>query len=392
MKLLHLIHSLNPEGGGPANFVRQMSALQADLDFQMEIACLDSPLDPYDFSRFPCRVHPLGPGWLGYGYTAKLLPWLAEHHSDYDLAVVHGIWQYHSLATCLASSRLKAPYVVFTHGMLDPWFNRNYPLKHLKKMLYWPWAEYRVLSEAQAVLFTCEEERLLARQSFSPYRVNEIVVGLGTPAAPDNREEQVELFLTKFPNLRNKRLILFLGRIHEKKGVDLLLSAFARIVAEFPDLALVLGGPFEAGYAGRLQAHLQAGGQPADSQVVWTGMLLDDLKWGAIRTAEALILPSHQENFGQVVSEALSCSTPVLISNKVNIWREIEQDQAGLVENDDQQGVQNLLQRWLSLEPGEKQRMKERAKLCFDNRFDIRQMVSKLLPVLEQCAGGQGGS
>ena len=61
-------------------------------------------------------------------------------------------------------------YFVFTHGMLDPWFKRTYPLKHLKKWLYWPWAEYRVLRDAQAVLFTCEEERILARQSFWLYK------------------------------------------------------------------------------------------------------------------------------------------------------------------------------------------------------------------------------
>ena len=89
----------------------------------------------------------------------RLLSWLRENATRYDAVIVNGIWQYHSYATWLALHRSETPYFVFTHGMLDPWFKRRHPLKHLKKWLYWPWADYRVLRDAQAVIFTCEEER-----------------------------------------------------------------------------------------------------------------------------------------------------------------------------------------------------------------------------------------
>jgi hypothetical protein len=92
-------------------------------------------------------------------------------------------------------------YFVFPHGMLDPWFKRTYPFKHLKKWLYWPWAEYRVLRDAQAVLFTCEEEKRLARESFWLYRCNERVVTLGIARPSGDTTAQRELFLAAIPGM-----------------------------------------------------------------------------------------------------------------------------------------------------------------------------------------------
>src|SRR5206468_2813608 len=109
------------------------------------------------------------------------------------------------------------PYFVYTHGMMGPWFKRTYPLKHYKKWLYWFWADYRVLRDAAAVLFTCEEERRLARQSFWLYRCDECVVSYGTAGPSGDRDAQHALFTAQFPELRGKRVLVFLGRIHVVK-------------------------------------------------------------------------------------------------------------------------------------------------------------------------------
>src|SRR5213076_1488953 len=114
-------------------------------------------------------------------------------------------------------------------GMLDPWFKRTYPLKHLKKWIYWPWADYRVLRDARAVLFTTEEERLLARQSFWLYRCREAVVDYGTAGPTGDAARQRESFRSAFPMLRDTRNLLFLSRLHPKQGCDTLLAAFARV-------------------------------------------------------------------------------------------------------------------------------------------------------------------
>ena len=136
--------------------------------------------------------------------------------------------------------------------MLDPWFKRTYPLKHLKKLLYWRWAEYRVLRDAKAVLFTSDEERRLARKSFALYRCNEVMVNYGTAAPEIQLPGAREDFLSAFPQLRGQNLLLFLGRMHEKKGCEELIRAFAEF--ENPALHLVLAGPCaNDGYMRRLK-------------------------------------------------------------------------------------------------------------------------------------------
>jgi hypothetical protein len=161
MKLLHVIPTVNPLGGGPMEGVRQRGLRLLEMGHSVELVTLDELSAPY-LSGYPLPVHPLGPTRGGYGYTPRLVPWLRAHARDYDAVVINGLWQYHSLATWRALMPMGVPYHVFTHGMLDPWFKRTYPLKHLKKWLYWPWAEYRVLRDATSVLFTSEEERLQA--------------------------------------------------------------------------------------------------------------------------------------------------------------------------------------------------------------------------------------
>jgi glycosyltransferase involved in cell wall biosynthesis len=101
-----------------------------------------------------------------------------------------------------------------------------------------------------------------------------------------------------------------------------------------------------------------------------------------LSAAEAFVLPSHQENFGIAVAEALACGTPVLISNKINIWREIEADAAGLVENDDRAGTVNLLKRWLATPPAARAIMRENARKCFAARFEIERATDSLLEVI----------
>jgi hypothetical protein len=108
---------------------------------------------------------------------------------------------------------------VYPHGMLDPWLKRTYPRKHIKKWAYWLWADYRVLRDAKAVLFTSEQERLLARQTFWMYRAQEQVVGYGTSAPLADAARQRPIFWQHFPQLRGQRILLFLSRIHPPKRV-----------------------------------------------------------------------------------------------------------------------------------------------------------------------------
>jgi glycosyltransferase involved in cell wall biosynthesis len=377
MKILRSTHTVNPALGGPIESIKQSSAALLRRGHSVEIISLDAPEDPW-VRAAPVPVHALGPGLGGYGYEPRFSRWIRQRRADYDAVIVHGIWQYSSFGVWRALAGTTTPYFVFPHGMLDPWFKRTYPLKHLKKLLYWPWGEYRVLRDAAAVLFTSEEERRLARESFQLYRCKEVVVNYGT-AAPANLENARHAFFEAFPNLRGQRFFLFLGRLHEKKGCDQLIEAFGKIRNSSERIQLMIAGPCaDDGY----RRHLQQMAAASDGMISFPGMLSGDLKWGALSAAEAFVLPSHQENFGIAVVEALACGTPVLISNKVNIWREIEADGAGYVENDDLAGTVALLNRWLATPAEIRFAMKQKATNCFASRFEIERATDSLLAAI----------
>lgn len=386
LRILHSIRSVNPASGGPIEGLKQLSTVNRRHGHSVEVLSLDSPEDPWVRSC-PLPCHALGPSWLGYGYSPRLVPWLRRHRVSYDVIIVNGIWQYNAFGVWRALSGTPTPYCVFTHGMLDPWFKTTYPLKHLKKWLYWPWADFRVLRDASAVLFTCDEELRLARQSFWLFTCREAVVNYGTAGPKGDPTAQRQAFLERFPQLRDKRCILFLGRVHVKKGPDLLFRAFADILRDTRgdvagDAHLVMAGPHDHPY-GRAMADLVRRLNLAD-RVTWTGMLAGDVKWGAFHAADAFILSSHQENFGIAVAEALACGVPVLITNKVNIWREIEAHNAGLVENDDLEGIRRLLERWLALGPAERTAMRRAARACFEKRYDIEGTASRFVDILDR--------
>ena len=334
----------------------------------------------------------MGPSWTNYHYSPRLVPWLRSNRHKYDAVIVDGLWQYGGLAVHRAVAKTATPYFVFGHGMLDPWFKRTYPLKHLKKWLYWPWGEYRVLRDATGVLFTCQAERRLARQSFWLYRCNERVVNFGTPgpgdASPDQQLALRDSFLNRYPALQGKRNLLFLGRVHVKKGPDLLIKAFAKLLERLPTDSralphVVMAGPTDSAYGKEMKELATCLG--LDAHVTWTGMLTGDDKWGAFHAADAFVLPSHQENFGIAVAEALACSLPVLISNQVNIWREIIEDSAGYAAADSEEGTLDLLQRWLATPPDDWASMRQQALTCFERRFHIEAAAASLIETLVEC-------
>lgn len=394
MRILHSIRSVNPAGGGPIEGLKQISAVNLKNGHKVEVVSLDAPSDPW-VGDCPIKCYALGPSWGKYGYSRTFATWLSLNADRYDAVVVNGIWQYNAFGVWRGLRNSGVPYFVYTHGMLDPWFKRRYPLKHLKKWLYWPWADYRVLRDASAVLFTCEEERRLARKSFWLYKCREYVAHYGTAGPSGDRLRQEKLFLDRFPALAGKRYLLFLGRVHEKKGADLLFKAYAELIKEVNPVILepvfiVMAGPSNDGFGNRMKRYAVELG--IDARIVWTGMLTGDLKWGAFYNANAFVLPSHQENFGIAVVEALACGVPVLISDQVNIWREIREDGAGFVEGDSLHGVKNLLLRWLFCDLGSWEEMRTQARASFLKRFTVDLAANSLIDALQKTKRGRSNA
>jgi len=372
-----------PASGGPAEVIRRLAqtAYQAGI-YRTEIVCLDRPGEPWLDGDATLPIHAVGPVLGKYGYTSKLDRWIDGNISRFDGVLVSGLWQYHGLAVW-KRCRARLPYLVYAHGMLDPWFKNTYPGKHLKKLLYWGIIERRILRDASGVLFTSPMEAQLALGTFPLSKWNGFTVPYGTTTPNGNRLEQVQQFYTECPEIRDRPFLLYLGRIHKKKACDLLVQAFARLALVDQEMHLVIAGPDEQGWRRDLVS-LAASTGVAD-KVHFPGMLQGGAKWGAFYSAEAFVLPSHQENFGVAVVESLACGTPVLISNKVNIWKEIAADGAGLVEEDNLEGISRLLTRWRSLTSSDRTEMAANCLASFHSRYHINQAPRVIASLLQQC-------
>jgi glycosyltransferase involved in cell wall biosynthesis len=383
MRILHIVGTVSPAAGGPSEVIRTL-VRYAPADIESEVATIDDPAAPF-LAGFPCTVHALGSARQPW-YNPALARWIAANRSRFDGVIVHGLWQYTGYAAwrCLRATRNKpaTPYAVFPHGMLDPYFKRAHPAKHLKKSIYWRLIQARILRHAKRVLFTTEVERDLALETFRPTRWQSQVVAIGAEAPPANTEDLLLAFYGHCPQLRGERFLLFLGRIHPKKGCDLLLRAFAALAPADPDLHLVIAGPDPTNWRAQLEPIAAKAG--ITHRVHWPGMLQGDAKWGAFAACEAFVLTSHQENFGVAVVEALASAKPVLITLPINISLEIASDNAGLVEPDNYDGVRKLLEDWLKTSEAQRRAMSAAALATFQRRYDIRKNAETILRVFAQ--------
>ncbi len=390
MKLLHVICTTDPESGGPIEALQRISAVMMRDGHEIHSVSLESP-ETVSKRELGIPLVGMGPGIGRYNFTRLLTPWLKQNAAAYDAIIVHGIWNYSSAGAWRALKKHRTPYFVFTHGMMDPWFREEYPLKHIAKQIYWHFIEGRALHDARKVLFTCQEEMIRARGVFQGpgYREQVVLYGTADPSI-DSATVKAE-FVRSFPALRDRKFLLFLSRIHQKKGCDLLTQAFADAIADAPpDLDLVMAGPDQVGWVPKLKEMAESLG--IAHRVHWTGMLKGNLKWGAFCAAEAMILPSHQENFGFVVAEAMACSTPVLISDKVNIWREVEAAKAGMVEPDTLEGTRSLIRRFLAVSPEQFTVMRRNARAGFLKYFDIEKSARDFARIIEAAKDEPGGA
>ena len=396
MKVLRIIPSMNPSSGGPCRGIRNIIPELEKLGIYNEVVCLDAPLHNF-LEKDGFTITSLGPSKGAWQYSPKLIPWLLDNLSRFDVVIVHALWLYHGYAFYKAFKKYKKlhngmgrelnypKFFVMPHGMLDPYFQQasERKIKAMRNWAYWKLIESKLVNNADGLLFTCKMELLLAREPFRPYHPKqEINIGYGVEPPPPFETTMCSAFHEKCPQVKDQPFILFLSRIHEKKGIDHLIEAYGNVLdnmqghkksvggkPSFPKL--VIAGPgLETPYGKKMQQLVSESGTLQES-VFFPGMLTGNAKWGAFYLSEAFILPSHQENFGIAVVEALACGKPVLISNQVNIWREIIEVGGGVVEEDTTAGTQKLLEAWLRISCKEKKVMGDQALSSYINNFSI---------------------
>jgi glycosyltransferase involved in cell wall biosynthesis len=371
---------MNPKKGGVAEAAAQSALLLKEENIDIEILCFDNPTDDW-IIKAEYKVITMAQYLTCFAINFKYIPWLIKNIKNYDLVIIDGLWLFHLLGGYI-SKIFNIPYVVYTHGMLDPYFNEN-KLKYLKKMPFWFLIDRNILNMAKYVIYTCEEEKLISKSSFPLYNPNEYVVTLGIEK--DTVEESIlkKLFIETFSDLESKSVILYLSRIHPKKGLELLIEAVNQKKDLLDNHIFVIAGSGDEKYISELKSLIN--NYDLNDFFKWVGNLSGDLKWSAFYSADSFILPSHSENFGIVVAEALSIGTPVLITNKINIYKEIERYNAGFVENDDIEGISNLISKFINNK--NKNILNTNAFECYQNCFSKNAFKKDFINLLNNIKG-----
>jgi glycosyltransferase involved in cell wall biosynthesis len=321
---------MHPSAGGPPvvveNFVRETrrlghlseiisTPLFCDGDERSLLQRLNE-LAPTTFlsaSRTFAFLH--GPTWHQFSESIRAA----------DIVHVHSLWNSINVIARQQCRRHGRPYVLMPHGMLDPY---SLSVKRWRKALYlWAIERKNILGAERLIYTTLEEQRLAGGELLSLPKG--VVIPLGGDAPYENSEQLASEFLERFPKARGRRQLLFLGRLHFKKGLDRILRILPLIEEVIPDVLLTVVGDGARDFEVMLRNAIKARG--LENSVMMTGRLDNAAKWGAYASAELFLLPSRQENFAITVAEAMQMGVPVVISNKVNTWPYVKDACAGIV-------------------------------------------------------------
>src|ERR1043165_5624226 len=331
MRVLHVIPSVSDRSGGPATAIVPMcrALMQQGVEVQLVSTGIQ---EAGEYKGVPAQLFPAELG-ASFKYSRPLASWLNANVRHFDLAHVHAVFNHSSVAAARACRRANVPYIIRPLGTLDPW---SMTQKSMRKRVFWQVAGKGLMQGAAAVHYTSEAEKL-ATERFTGLNHGRVVpLGIETTAASSS-----EVLAEYFPSLAHDKYVLVLSRLHPKKALDVLIEAFRSL--KFSPWRLVLAGDGPDEYVSKLK-RLAA----SDPRILFTGWVDGERKNALLSCASLLALPSHQENFGLCVMEALSHSVPVLVSPEVNLAPEIVTANAGWIAAIDTDSLKSKLAEALS--------------------------------------------
>src|SRR5215208_245005 len=324
MRVLHVIPSVSERSGGPATAIIPMCRALLRQGIEVLLITTDAGLREHtikgsDYKGVPAMFFPSQLG-ESFKYSRPLASWLRSNIRHFGLAHIHAVFNHSSVAAAHVCRKAGVPYVVRPLGTLDPW---SMTQKSFRKRVFWQVSGKGMLRRAAAVHYTTEAEKLATEGLFGLNHGKVIALGIETKSSTSLSRDQLA---HHFPSLASNPYVLVLSRLHPKKGLDVLIDAFLSLPEKFASWRLVLAGDGPADHV----LSLKEKAAHAD-RVLFTGWLDGEKKDAVLSCASLLALPSHQENFGLCVIEALSHSVPVLLSPHVNLAEEIVLANAGWI-------------------------------------------------------------
>ncbi|MBE9201466.1 MULTISPECIES: hormogonium polysaccharide biosynthesis glycosyltransferase HpsP [unclassified Nodularia (in: cyanobacteria)] len=336
MKILQIIPSISLVYGGPSQMVIGLASALAKENVEVTILTTDSngdsgqksldvtlncPVkqDGYEIIYFRCAP------FRRYKFSLDLLKWLKVHACEYDLAHIHALFSPVSSAAARVCHQQKLPYILRPLGTLDPADLRK---KKQLKQIYAGLIERRNLADAAAIHFTSEQEAKISERFGVITR--DLVIPLGV-IPPEKIANQENLVRNKLGIPPDSPLVLFMSRIDQKKGLDLLIPALEQLLESECNFHFVLAGTNsqDPDYEQKIKA--QIANSLLRSQTTITGFVSGELKASLLQAADLFVLPSYYENFGIAVAEAMVAGIPVVISDQVHIWQQVRDSKSGWV-------------------------------------------------------------
>ena len=260
-----------------------------------------------------------------YKASLPLRSWLRAHVKEFDVVHIHAVFSFASLAAGHAAAAGGVPYIVRPLGVLNRWGMEN--RRRLVKALSFRFFDLPMLRKAAAMHYTSHME--MADAARFGLKNLQRVIPIGMDLTPFDILPAREVFSARFPETAATRNLLFLSRIDEKKGIDLIIAAFARIAPHRPDVRLVICGGGDPALVEKLQAQATSLGIAA--RITWAGQVTGDLRLAAFSAAEFFVLPSHSENFGIALLEAMAAGLPCLSTDQVALAADAARDKAVLL-------------------------------------------------------------
>ena len=380
MKILHVIGNISPRFGGPSVVCKEMCRELSEAGHEVVVYTTNADY-PHGILDVPVNKPVLQGNYFiyyfsiqfeSYLFSLNLLANLFRHIKEYDIVHIHGLYRFPQTVAGYLARLYEIPYIIRPHGSLDP-FLYNQKKHFLTKRIHEMLVEFPNINKASGIHYTNKQEKESIRHL--NLKAPGIVIPNGLDISVFSALPSKGTFRKKY-NLGKKKLILYLGRIHFVKGLDILIKAFATVGRRRDDLHLILAGPDNDGYGEIVRSFILQEG--VENNVTLTGMLKGMEKLAALNDADIFVLPSYSESFGVAIIEAMACNLPVVISNRVNIWREIQDAGAGLVTSCDADEVAKALKSLLD-EVSIRFRMGEAGKMLVNKTYNWDVVVNDML-------------
>ncbi|MEK7376525.1 MAG: glycosyltransferase [Candidatus Margulisiibacteriota bacterium] len=310
LKIMQVIQFFSPEMGGSVGNVFGLSKTLVKMGHEVTICTTDFAFDEgYAKELKGVQVKKFASKYGKYRYTPEMKDWLEQETKNYDVLHLNNYWGYQNMVSSAAATKAGVPYVVSPHGSI-PIIMNGFIKKYLFDLVFGA----RILRNASRVVGVSDlEKRQIASKGVSD---NKIVTISNAVILPPEGIKDGQEFRKRYGIPENKKILLYLGRLHKRKGVDILIKAFSKLLADKYNAVLVITGP-DDGF--EKEAHALIKGLGIEKDVLLTGPLYGRDKYLAYYAADIYVLNSSYEIFGNTILEACSCGTPVVINDKGGI-------------------------------------------------------------------------